>query len=335
MANPRTPAPKSLGPALRLAARRGLLATVAATLSVGGAARALDIAPGDLLAVSSGPTGLWRIDPVDGRVVPLVERDALTMPLGGGLAVAAGPDGEVYILTLDGLLRFGPDSDTPEFLVDQQTLSLALDVEVDGRGRVVVAGFGGAFEVDPADGSATPLPGSVPDWGVGGIALAPSGDLYGVIWLDPALDHWSAADGSIEEVTRDGFLEEPYDAAVGPDGRVYIADGQQDGVVRVNVERRNQVLLTRLGLLDDPIDLDFEADGRLVVADPGTGAVVRVDPETREQSYVVPPGTVDLVSSIAVVPAPEPGAALQIAGVALALAVLRPRGARERRVFPG
>ncbi len=278
-------------------------------------ARALDVRAGDILVADAASGELWRIDPSGGALALLLDGDAFSV-----LAVAVDAAGDVYVVSGDGLLHFSPGSDVPRRIAEWIELGFPYDVEVTADGGVVVAGLQGVLGVDPATGDFRTLIDASSIGGWGGIAVV---DASGVYWADATrsrLDLWSPPD-ELSNVVEGDPLEEPSDVAIAEDGLVYLTDGQQDGVLRVDAANGHAEVLARLGLMDDPADLDIEADGRLVVADPGTGAVVRVDPETLAQSFVAPPGTFAMPSSIAVVPMPEPTALLGLLTVGAALLV--------------
>jgi MYXO-CTERM domain-containing protein len=138
-------------------------------------------------------------------------------------------------------------------------------------------------------------------------AFLPPGD---ALVAEPGSPSGGAADGRIVRVNpatgtvlgnlaSGGNLVDPVDSAIEPDGKVLIADWQQDGVtgkvVRLNPENGVQSVLSSGGYFVDPTDLVIVPGGGVAVTDQsafggsclgGCGGVIRVDRSTGVQTVI-------------------------------------------------
>ncbi len=107
----------------------------------------------------------------------------------------------------------------------------------------------------------------------------------------PAIVRVDLATGATVLITQDLPLRDPADLALGPDGRLYLADPTARVILRIDPITGEQVVISPpAGLPDEenilgaPQGLDFDAAGQLVVA--AEDRVLRVDPVTGAQELV-------------------------------------------------
>ena len=87
-----------------------------------------------------------------------------------------------------------------------------------------------------------------------------------------------------------GILGDPHDLAIGPDGRVYVADKLNARIAVLDPETLELVETVGAGLLPQVRDVSFGPDGRADVAVTGLGAVLvfrRLDGGTPEPSAIL------------------------------------------------
>lgn len=125
----------------------------------------------------------------------------------------------------------------------------------------------------------------VPEWSVG------PGDYYLADYHRSMLYRMRGETGELRRIPFMGHLNQATDLVIGPEGEIYVFQGNSDRIVRVNPESGEQLEVTQGGWIDRTGQLEIGVDGSLyVIRPPGfydpPPVVVRVDPETREQSVL-------------------------------------------------
>jgi hypothetical protein len=146
----------------------------------------------------------------------------------------------------------------------------------------------GAQEIFAYHGLITPLP--------LGITLGPDNALYVAQELPVNIIRIELSTRAQSFVTQGGFLQHPRSIAAGPDGNLYVCDGQSPedstvgAVIRINRITGEQSILTSGDHLRGPVDLAFTPSGELLVLDDSGPAdlVVRVDLATGAQTLITP-----------------------------------------------
>ncbi|NOT32616.1 MAG: hypothetical protein HOP12_00425 [Candidatus Eisenbacteria bacterium] len=195
------------------------------------------------------------------------------------------------------LWRIDPATFQRELIASHGLIGQGGRIAVDARDRIYVPDqTNGIVEVDAATGSQTQrftlaeLGNRVPR----GLCIAPNGGLYvaagdAILWLDVAA-HQSRV------VTSGGWLSEPHDVDVGPDGRLYVAEFAiplstasppwRGSIVRVDPSSGAQTRVAEHGnRLLGPFDIEVAPDGFIWTANRGyvsgrEGAFCRTDPNS-------------------------------------------------------
>lgn len=177
-------------------------------------------------------------------------------------AVAIGPEGNIYILSSEGLAKVTPDGML--MLVKAKAFFSERDLAVDQGGNAYVSVGHGVEKIAP-DGTVSIFAG------------------------DPGVAGYSGDGGS----APDALLFRPSGLAIGPDNSVYIADTDNDVVRRV---MPNGVIERVAGIpgmynysgdggpameaeFRSPTDLAFDRDGNLYIGDTWNHAVRKVKPD--------------------------------------------------------
>jgi sugar lactone lactonase YvrE len=254
--------------------------------------------------VEFGPDGLIYIaDWHNYKIVTLDAETGLVRILGGDAAGFAGDEGPVdeAIFNLPSSLEFAPDGSL--YILDQANQRIrrvAPDGIVSTLAGSGEAGFGG--DGGPAlaaklnfgtDENADPT---------GGLALGPDGNLYIADALNYRIRRTDLAAGLIETVAGNGTptlsgdggaalaagIGLVSDIEFGPDGRLYLADAENNCVRAVNLQT-GVIEMVWNGdgsagdadgiLLDNPSGIAFGPDGFLYIADTMNHRIVRVVPK--------------------------------------------------------
>jgi len=77
----------------------------------------------------------------------------------------------------------------------------------------------------------------------------------------------------------EGVLGEPFDLAVGRDGRVYIVDAEHDGVFVFSAQGRLEQVWGEGWALFGPRGLDIDKQGNVYIANTGGNVIVKASPE--------------------------------------------------------
>ncbi len=195
------------------------------------------------------------------------------------------------VLAPDGRHLYVADNDNDRIAVlDPQDLALLgvfgedevrapHDVAFDTRGRLLVADTGNSrIAIYQVNGSEGRLRGEIrgairrPE----GVAIHPNGRVYATGTRSGNLEAFE--DG--KPVGEAGGFSSPHDLAVAPDGRLWIADANNDRLVVMSPDL--QVLGTVEGAaydFDGPRYLDFDAAGRIYVADKNSHQIKVLAPD--------------------------------------------------------
>ena len=79
------------------------------------------------------------------------------------------------------------------------------------------------------------------------------------------------------DAASEAFLSDPHDLAVGPDGRLYVADKFNNRIAVLNRETLELIGSFGEGELSAPRDVSFDGQGRAVIADSGSGRIMIYD----------------------------------------------------------
>jgi RHS repeat-associated protein len=118
------------------------------------------------------------------------------------------------------------------------------------------------------------------------MAMVPRGALAGLILVIPSS---AAAPGdpigalAPVEIWADGF-DDPHGVILDAAGNVFVADRNNDRVIRIAPDGSRTVAASRLGR---PVGLAFEPHGRLLIAEERAGRVVRVEVNGRRTTIIV------------------------------------------------
>jgi sugar lactone lactonase YvrE len=260
--------------------RRLLQVAVACTaiaMATPAAAQGVELAPGDIIAVSFADQppirDLVRVDPLTGETTTISSGGLLQQP--GGIEVE--PDGDILVAA---------------------------------AGTVSASDPGGVIRVDPVTGAQTNLSSGELFKRPTDIAIEADGDI--LVVATPAaggrtaLFRLNPGTGAETIVSSGGSFVNPFGVAVESDGDILVADLDAfddpnsepqfrfpGGVIRVDPVTGAQTTVSSGGLFSDPIGIAVEADGNILVADRfaglGTppfffGGLIRVDPATGAQT---------------------------------------------------
>lgn len=79
------------------------------------------------------------------------------------------------------------------------------------------------------------------------------------------------------DAASEPFLSDPHDLAVGPDGRLYVADKLNNRIAVLDRESLELVASFGEGELSAPRDISFDRQGRAVIADSGSSRIMIYD----------------------------------------------------------
>lgn len=288
--------------------RPGLLCSVAACgLLAAADAPALELEPGDLVAVDARAHSVLRIDPSSGA-----RQEIATVP--GGLVAAVDPQGQLLVASdYARVVRVDPGTGASTVvsqggLLAPQPFAIALDAEggiVVTRGTIV----GSLVHIDSATGEQTLLSEGGHLQCPTGLSLLPDGNLLvvdgGRGGAGPGTILRVDAQTGAQQVVAGPTLHVPWAGVATPEGEAFYTTLMPGHLVGVDLATGLQELLADTG---DSFALAREAAGTLVVASshleryPEDGVIRRIDPVTGA-GYVLT--TFDgFVTSLAVVPDP-------------------------------
>lgn len=260
-----------------------------AGLVLAGAASGSDA--GSVLVVDQFSRSLVRVDLATGNQTVLVREGSVLGPRG----LEWMPDGTILVANEDArsIVRIDPATGDRSFVWAPTEL---------GPPRSLVAADAGTLFVATARIVAS------------GVVAAPA-----VVRVD-------LVTGATALITQGLPLRDPADLALGPDGRLYLADPTARVIFRIDPDTGEQVVISppaglpdEENLLGTPQGLDFDAAGQLVVA--ANDRVLRVDPVT---------GAQELVTFSSLLPSPR---ALRVAADGTYFVVDR-LNSRLVRIFP-
>jgi hypothetical protein len=311
--------------------RRASSALGLALLLVAAPAAALTLVPGHVLTSSPAGGGGWfgtrtivQIDPQTGATSGSLTLGAAPVPFAQLSDVAVLPDGDllVGVQNLSGIgfvYRVDPETGAAGPLLALNASFGGIDVAVEPGGSILTSGVpsgagGSILRIDASLSGVTPLV----DLGLLGffppIAVGAGGALYAVGYDNTAaqsvLLEVDPTSGSTQEIAL--LDDSPFSIAVGLDGTIYTA--AQGRIVAVDPSTGAKEPIVDSPLLFNIIEVG--ADGRILALG-DTSALHAIDPASGATELVA--SNVGYSPTLAVVPAPEPAAALLwLAAVALA-----------------
>jgi streptogramin lyase len=290
-----------------LAGALGLVAALAAA----GAARAVELRPGDILVTDTTHKAIVYIDPATGARTHLTSPEVgRGHPFGFNSDLELDGHGALLVTDLNRRTIFHVDpvsgDRVPVTLRDKHSETRLDSVRSivrapDGTFVLGRSGRSGQLmRLDPATGALMTLssagrgtgPGMVNPIGVGfepGGTIAVADSKVGILRVDPKTGNRQIV--SSREVGTGPRLLEPYDIAVAPDGQLFVPDRKRAAIFRVDPTTGARVLVsaaTRGGgpMFDQPFGVALEADGTLLVSDRILRSVFRVDPQTGQRTVI-------------------------------------------------
>ncbi len=288
------------------------LAAFAALLLVATAARAVELQPGDIIAVEAVRQRLLRIDPETGAQQEIPAMGKLV----GAWGVAIDARDQI-LLTVPGflggvpqrILRVDPATGSSSILTSGGLLRGPLGIVVEGDGRIAVSDYSGStgrgsiVRVDPATGAQTLVSAGGELFFASGLSLLPDGDFLvagtAAGGVPPGVILRVDATTSEQHVIAKPTLSNPVPVVATPDGEAYFGTRTPGLVVRVGLATGEQTLVAEIG---DVWAMAFEPSGTLVLGVQTIGSqIVRVDPRTGATEEIA--GLVaSFVTGLAVVP---------------------------------
>jgi streptogramin lyase len=204
------------------------------------------------LLVATYESGLVRVDPQSGVVVPVVGDPPLEQAT--GVAVTRGRN---------------------IFLSDQGLDNGGRISRIDGSSAVTLAP---GLDAGPLD---------TPD----GLTATPQGNLLAVSREDPkGVVRVDSGTGAIARVTNGTMFNDPYGIDRAPDGNIYVADEGAGKIFKVARDGSKQVVASGAPLTG-PYGVFVEPNRKLLVVDYGAPGVFEVDPVSGSKIQVDVPGT--------------------------------------------
>jgi len=306
---------------------RACLFVCLASAWIAGTARAVTLAPGDILAANGA--SVIKVDPTTGDQVVVTTGDHLSRAL--GIAYDA-TRGILYVADTnsDGIYRVDPSDGTQTPVASGLGIPRAILVDADGT--LLVTEGGTLYRVDPSDGSKTPIGNQ--SGGVSELVMKPDGDVlvasagsfgpdYG---NDGAIVTFDLPGGASSTLVGGAPFVDPQGLALWSN-YIVVADAQAGSLYTLDP---NAMMPTPNPLLaSDAVSLAVGPDDCLYWLSQSIGTISRLCPNVPSPSIVASDDLLPNAERIAIVP--EPGALADDLVLLAPLAIGARRRARARR----